>query len=834
MDNIQKAKSKAILNYNYDELMNEAKEYAGSEWDNLTKSEKEDLIEEMKSDRAEHIRRMDEGGEADSEREDEEMEEANERLEELMEEYDLPSEVIEEYASNMGVEIDDIRDLPFSGRYDSEEDFAEDLVEQGAISNLSYYLEMTSLDMRLLAQEEADARVDDMDDDDLLEAMDMEDEANEYNELKDEIYDLESDVDDLKNKLDDYLDEDDLTEGEMEMREEKAKEMREEIEEKENELENLQDKLASLDTYDEIVDKAREQLRDVYYDDIHDELERDAVGYFVDNLGYAEEDLAKNSAFSVDYEKLARDLSYDYTIIEHGGDVYVFASYMGGGMTYAKGGETDEKVVELTPIYTTRDKKGFRFYSAENGNKLYAEKNGEVYEVNEDTLKPTFIVNNIFLTRYKFVGLIDDSDVKDLHPLHYEREGIKRVRKSFGLKDGGSIYAKGGVHNVNKKYAYFAVNKKTNKIIDGWEIVDDVESLKYYAKMDLKDNDLNPSDYNLLSAKALKSRGIDPYSWDSWAKTGEYGDGGMMAKGGMTEHGLKNGDKIIGGKIIGTTIRVHNDSLNEDARIDLNTGERIVLTYNQKTKKWEDKMADGGKMAKGGVMELSANMQDVLDEMKEKYNADDYDLDVDKQEVYFVDGIGKEIKGSRISVKKIMANGGKMARGGEVRYKMAGRNFGEEIENSRKFRDALVKVYENQSGENTYPENFIREIALTGKIVKSDGSYYLKDYSYKGTITKFEFLDDKNFLNLLKYTNRPTIKSFKFEEGGTLGAGSFAKGGVTFDDKVNAIKKRLEGMSVAPKFRKEYGKTYDKTEALSAAKKIAGKMKAKEMSKKKS
>jgi hypothetical protein len=427
MDNIQKAKSNAILNYNYDELMNEAKEYAGSEWDNLTKSEKEDLIEEMKSNRVEHISRMDEGGEADSEREDEEMEEANERLEELMEEYDLPREVIEEYASNMGVEIDDITDLPFSGRYDSEEDFAEDLVEQGAISNLSYYLEMTSLDMRLLAQEEADVRVDDMSDDEILDASDMVDEANEYVEIEFEISRFEEDIDDLKNKLDDYLDEEDLTEGEMEMREEKAMELKEEIDEKENHLEDLQHDLANLDTRDEVVDKAREQLRDVYYDDIHDELERDAVGYFVDTLGYAEEDLASNSLFRVDLEKLARDLSYDYTIIEHGGDVYVFGSYMNGGMTYEKG----------------------------------------------------------------------------------------------------------GVHKVNKKYAYFAVNKKTNKIIDGWEIVDDVESLKYYAKMDLEDNDLNPKDYNLLSAKTLKSRGIDPYSWDSWAKTGEYADGGMTyAKGG--------------------------------------------------------------------------------------------------------------------------------------------------------------------------------------------------------------------------------------------------------------------------------------------------------------
>jgi hypothetical protein len=91
--------------------------------------------------------------------------------------------------------------------------------------------------------------------------------------------------------------------------------------------------------------------------------------------------------------------------------------------------------------------------------------------------------------------------------------------------EGGKM-AKGGVHDVNPQYDYFAVNKKTNKIVDGWEIVDDVESLKYYAKIDLKDNDYNPKDYNLLSAKTLKARGIDPYSWDSWAKTNEYAEGG--------------------------------------------------------------------------------------------------------------------------------------------------------------------------------------------------------------------------------------------------------------------------------------------------------------------
>jgi antirestriction protein len=291
------------------------------------------------------IKKFEEGGEADTEREDEEDIDRSEKLEELMDEYDLPREVIEEYASNMGIEIEDITDLPFSGRYDSEEDFAEDLVEQGAVSNVSYYLDMTTTDMRLLAQEEADFRVDDMRDKEILDAMDMKDEADEYEDLKNEIDDLESEVDDLKSELEDYMDEEDedMTEGDIESREEKSKELKQEIDDKENELEELQNKLAALDTYDEVVDKAREELRDVYYDDIYDELEKDAVGYFVNNLGYAEEDLVKNTSFSVDYEKLARDLSDSYTYIEHNGDVYVFMTYMNGGMM-AKGGGMEEGV----------------------------------------------------------------------------------------------------------------------------------------------------------------------------------------------------------------------------------------------------------------------------------------------------------------------------------------------------------------------------------------------------------------------------------------------------------------------------------------------------------
>jgi len=85
--------------------------------------------------------------------------------------------------------------------------------------------------------------------------------------------------------------------------------------------------------------------------------------------------------------------------------------------------------------------------------------------------------------------------------------------------DGGSNNeAKGG---VNKKYTHFAVNKETGKIATGWETISDVESLKYYAKTDLEDMDLKPSDFKILSSKALIRSGVDPYNYENWAKSGE-------------------------------------------------------------------------------------------------------------------------------------------------------------------------------------------------------------------------------------------------------------------------------------------------------------------------
>lgn len=61
----------------------------------------------------------------------------------------------------------------------------------------------------------------------------------------------------------------------------------------------------------------------------------------------------------------------------------------------------------------------------------------------------------------------------------------------------------------------------------------------------------------------------------------------------------------------------------------------------------------------------------------------------------------------------------------------------------------------------------------------------------------------------------------------------YAKGGVTFKDKVKSISNSLKGKKVPSKLKKDYGTTYDKKESVLAATRIAGAMKAKMESKKK-
>ena len=266
---------------------------------------------------------------------------------ELADDNDIPLEVIVEYMNYVGINsLSDIRDLPFNGRFDSEKDFAYDLVEQGVISDLSPYLEMTTTDMRITAGEEADNYVDNMTDRELVDAWDSDiyDEIEKFKDNQEKIDELNDEIDELNDEIDELESETDeeTTEGDIEEQLEKIKNLKSDVANLESEVDDLRDELSGIryTNLDDAIDDAREGLREQKYDEIYEELERDAVGYFVENFGYSESELADNSAFSVDYDKLAEELEQDYHYIRHNGDIYVFSAYKGGGKIFDLGGGT--------------------------------------------------------------------------------------------------------------------------------------------------------------------------------------------------------------------------------------------------------------------------------------------------------------------------------------------------------------------------------------------------------------------------------------------------------------------------------------------------------------
>jgi hypothetical protein len=92
------------------------------------------------------------------------------------------------------------------------------------------------------------------------------------------------------------------------------------------------------------------------------------------------------------------------------------------------------------------------------------------------------------------------------------------------------------------------------------------------------------------------------------------------------------------------------------------------------------------------------------------------------------------------------------------KYNTAGNNLAEKISNSVKIRDLVSQV---SNLDPSYPFNFIIDILFNATIVKIKGEkgYYLKNYSYKGCLSKFIFLDDPNFLQAIKLTTRKNIQS---------------------------------------------------------------------------
>ena len=183
----------------------------------------------------------------------------------LAKDNNLPLEVVQEVVSQYDASAVD----EFQGKYDNAEDFAEQLVdEMGGLENFSspeYYVYMTDTDRRLLAGEMADSYVQDIRD---------EDGGNRL-------------IEEAGLNIDEYED-------------------------------------ASDESKEEMLDLASSMVNDEYYDTWYEGL-NDPYYFLVEEQGiYSPEDIFNASFISVDYEKLARDLEQDYTMISYDGDVYVF------------------------------------------------------------------------------------------------------------------------------------------------------------------------------------------------------------------------------------------------------------------------------------------------------------------------------------------------------------------------------------------------------------------------------------------------------------------------------------------------------------------------------
>jgi antirestriction protein len=182
----------------------------------------------------------------------------------LAKENDLPLDVVMEVVSQFDRSALD----EYTGVYDSEQDFAEQLVDDIGITSFidfRYYLEISETDRRLLAQEEADYYAD---------AIRYEDGGNRLIE--------EADLD---------------------------------VEEYEE---------ADSERQEEMLDEAREIVYDRIYDRTYDALD-DPYSYFVEELGsYDDESFANANFVRVDYEKLGDALEQDYTFVRHDGQIYVF------------------------------------------------------------------------------------------------------------------------------------------------------------------------------------------------------------------------------------------------------------------------------------------------------------------------------------------------------------------------------------------------------------------------------------------------------------------------------------------------------------------------------
>ena len=300
----------------------------------------------------------------------------------------------------------------------------------------------------------------------------------------------------------------------------------------------------------------------------------------------------------------------------------------------------------------------------------------------------------------------------------------------------------------------------------------------------------------------------------------------------------------------------------------------------------KSKMADGGETEDGVDLfedydSIPRNVQSVLHRYSAAFEDGDYrDLEKAHKALlkigytfeYGLDGQAYDLR--KIGQKgksEYMASGGYMAKGGEfpsigdiihpkdidydiMNYLMrTNKKLLVTLKNGEKIHSTVGKYYDDLIFHGKFPSkiadnNYTIQIKNFDKIEiiadneMADGGYMANGGEVKPYIIWVSKDGEKREIyGTYKSQRAAEMKMNKIWESGEYNSignkpkemyeknGLYAKGGVTFDDKVKAVKSSLlKRKKVSPKVQKDYGKTFSPKEAEESAKRIVGAMTARE------
>ena len=452
------------------------------------------------------------------------------------ESYDFPVNVVEEYRSDMGLNdySDTLQsmDNSYLGKYDSYDDYGYDLVKDGTYKVTAYDIYLTDTDKRVVAGDETDYRIGEMDFDELLDI--AENTKNKYENQKEN---LENSIEELNESISDL-------ESLIEASDEEEENLLEQIGELQEKIEELEYSLNDLE--DDYFDEARNEAYEIIYDEITYRLENDLIGY-LEELGY--EDFSEINWVSVNYEKIGEEFANDTLVIDYDGELYMFSNYGNGGkvlktksakMPFYLVEETNNKIVSG---FNTKDE------AIKTKSELVRGYRGLKFNVYTlDALESRKNLNVLNKSEYISLKDLDSASKVALNPSplnvakYKTKSGLKKgasflkqqwQEADFGDGKGGAKFDNGGLANdrfneVRKRYDMIDLSVKM-KIASVLGIDEAMKYLSRYENYAISPYDLltravykdfisvDEIDENLLNEAKYESESVE----ESYAGTGE-------------------------------------------------------------------------------------------------------------------------------------------------------------------------------------------------------------------------------------------------------------------------------------------------------------------------